>query len=84
MKNLIVLFALFVFLPQLHAQSKLNLSIRVIDNQSKAVPGISVTLIETTSKNRINSKTNAVGVVSFELNYGNEWAVNILEMKNCD
>lgn len=36
MKNLLVLFALFVFLPQLHAQSKLNLSIRVIDNQSKA------------------------------------------------
>lgn len=84
MKNLLVLFALFVFGPQLHAQSKLNLSIRVIDNQSKVVPGISVTLIETTSKNRINSKTNAVGVVSFELNYGNEWAVNISEMKNCD
>ena len=84
MKNLLVVLALFVFGPQLHAQSKLNLSIRVIDNQSKAVPGISVTLIETTSKKRINSKTNAVGVVSFELNYGNEWAVNILEMKNCD
>jgi hypothetical protein len=82
MKNLLVVLALFVFAPQLQAQSKLNLSIRVIDNQSKAVAGISVTLIETTSKKRINSKTNAVGVVSFELNYGNEWAVNISEMKN--
>jgi len=83
MNKILVFLAFYVFLPQMYAQSKLTLSIRVLDNQSRAVQDISVTLIETTSKKRINSKTNASGVVTFELTYGIEWAVNILEMKNC-
>ena len=58
-------------------------TIKVTDNQQKPMPNIPVTLIETTTKQRVSKNTNAKGEVVFEIKTGKEWAVNILEMKNC-
>ncbi len=84
MKNLLLLISLLFIIPQMNAQSTVNYTLKVIDNKSNPVSEISVTLIETTSKKRIHSKTNSKGTVAFEINYGNEWAVNVAEIKNCD
>jgi uncharacterized protein YegL len=83
MKNLFILLGLLLFTPIVSAQTRLDFTLHVIDNHSKPVAGISVTLIETTSKKRINSSTNKEGVVAFQINYGSEWALNVGEMKNC-
>jgi hypothetical protein len=83
MKNLFIFLGLLLFSPIVSAQTRLDFTLNVIDNHSKPVTGISVTLIETTSKKRINSITNKEGVVAFQINYGSEWALNVAEMKNC-
>lgn len=83
MKNLLILLGLLLFTPIVSAQTRLDFTLHVIDNHSKPVAGISVTLIETSSKKRINSRTNKEGVVAFQINYGDEWALNVGEMKNC-
>ncbi len=77
------MLGLLLFTPIVSAQTRLDFTLNVIDNHSKPVAGISVTLIETTSKKRINSITNKEGVVAFQINYGSEWALNVGEMKNC-
>ena len=61
----------------------LFIKIKVINNQQDPMSNIPVTLIETTTKKRISKNTNAKGEVVFEIKTGKEWAVNILEMKNC-
>jgi uncharacterized protein YegL len=83
MKNLFILLGLLLFTSIVSAQTRLDFTLHVIDNHSKPVAGISVTLIETTSKKRINSSTNKEGVVAFQINYGSEWSLNVAEMKNC-
>ena len=83
MKNLFILLGLLLFSSIVSAQTRLDFTLNVIDNHSNPVTGISVTLIETTSKKRINSSTNKEGVVAFQINYGSEWALNVGEMKNC-
>lgn len=83
MKNLFILLGLLLFTSIVSAQTRLDFTLHVIDNHSKPVAGISVTLIETTSKKRINSNTNKEGVVAFQINYGSEWSLNVAEMKNC-
>jgi von Willebrand factor type A domain len=82
MKNLLIFLGLF-YSSQIISQSKINYYLKVVDNKKNPLSEISVSLIETTTKKRINSKTNG-GSVSFEINYGKEWAVNVGEMKNCD
>ena len=78
MKNLLILLGLLLFTPIVSAQTRLDFTLHVIDNHSKPVAGISVTLIETTSKKRINSSTNKEGVVAFQINYGSEWLWRVL------
>ena len=77
------MLGLLLFTSIVSAQTRLDFTLHVIDNHSKPVAGISVTLIETTSKKRINSSTNKEGVVAFQINYGSEWSLNVAEMKNC-
>ena len=83
MRNLFILLGLLLFTPIASAQTRLDFTLNVIDNHSKPIAGISVSLIETTSKKRINSSTNKEGIVAFQINYGSEWALNVGEMKNC-
>ena len=84
MKNTILVLGWLLFsMSLLNAQSKMNFTLHVLDNKSEPVSDLSVTLIETTSKKRIHSKTNNEGSITFEINYGKEWGVNVGEMKNC-
>ncbi len=83
MKNLLIFLGFLFYSLPTFSQSRVNYNLKVIDNKSNPLSEISVSLIETTSKKRINSKTKD-GSVSFEINYGKEWAVNVGEMKNCD
>ena len=78
---MILLFVSFKILTA-QAQGTTTYSVSVNDNQLKPLGNIPVSLIETTSKDRISKNTNAQGKVSFELNSGREWAVNILKMKD--
>lgn len=84
MKKTILLLGWLLFVMcTTSAQSKMNFKLQVLDNQSNPVADLSVSLIETTSKKRIHSKTRADGSINFEINYGREWSVNVGEMKNC-
>ena len=83
MKILLIYLGFLFYSLQINSQSKVVYELKVIDNKNYPLSGISVSLIETTSKKRINSKTIG-GLVTFEINYGKEWAVNVGEMKNCD
>lgn len=83
MKNLLIFLGFLFYSSQTFSQAKVNYYLKVVDNKKNPLSEISVSLIETTTKKRINSKTNG-GSVSFEINYGKEWAVNVGEMKNCD
>jgi hypothetical protein len=84
MKKLMFLLILFVT-NVLIAQNntKCVYTLTVINNQSQPISNIPVTLIETTSKKRIVKNTNSNGKITFEIKEGLEWAINILEMKNC-
>jgi uncharacterized protein YegL len=58
-------------------------TIKVINNKQDPMSNVPVTLIETSTKQRISKNTNTNGEVVFEIKTGKEWAINILEMKNC-
>ena len=83
MKNLLIFLVFLFYSLSTFSQSKVNYNLKVTDNKNNPLSGISVSLIETTSKKKINSKTKN-GSVTFEINYGKEWAVNVGEMKNFD
>ena len=78
---LLILFVTNVLIAQNTAKCVYTLT--VINNQSQPISNIPVTLIETTSKKRIVKNTNSSGKITFEIKEGLEWAINILEMKNC-
>jgi hypothetical protein len=83
MRKLILILLLVSFkILSTQAQGTTNYTVSVNDNQLKPLGNVPVSLIETTSKERISKNTNAQGKVTFELNSGREWAVNILKMKD--
>ncbi|MES2592800.1 MAG: VWA domain-containing protein [Bacteroidota bacterium] len=82
-KLIILLLSIYACIINCEAQGTASYSIRVNDNQLQPMSNIPVTLIETTSKERISKSTDSQGKVTFELNSGREWAMNILQMKNC-
>jgi hypothetical protein len=55
-------------------------TIKVVNNQQDPMSNVPVTLIETSTKQRISKNTNTNGEVVFEIKTGKEWAVNILEL----
>ena len=79
-----LLFLLF-FSATLFSQAKyLRVqTIKVVNNKQQPMANLPIVLIETTTKQRILKKTNDSGVVVFQISSGKEWAVNVLEMKNC-
>ena len=81
--RLITLFLFFTVTAFSQSQYLRVHTIKVVDNQEDPMANIPVTLIETTTKQRISKNTNNRGEVVFEIKSGKEWAVNILEMKNC-
>ena len=84
MKKLTLSFFLFFTITVFSQSQYLRLqTIKVINNQQDPMSNVPVTLIETSTKQRISKNTNTNGEVVFEIKTGKEWAVNILEMKNC-
>ena len=81
--RLITLFLFFTVTAFSQSQYLRVHTIKVVDNQEDPMANIPVTLIETTTKQRISKNTNNRGEVVFEIKSGKEWAANILEMKNC-
>ena len=81
--RLITLFLFFTVTVFSQSQYLRVHTIKVVDNQQDPMANTPVTLIETTTKQRISKSTNNRGEVVFEIKSGKEWAVNILEMKNC-
>ena len=85
MMKKIPLYLFLFFTLNLFSQSQFSRiqTIKVISNKQEPMFNIPVTLIESTTKQRISKNTNTKGEVIFEITTGKEWAVNILEMKNC-
>lgn len=84
MKKSILFFCLlFNFIVFSQSNYKRVQTIKVINNQQDPIANIPVTLIETSTKHRISKNTNSNGEAIFTITTGKEWAVNILEMKNC-
>jgi len=81
-KLILILFCISVMIHIAQAQGTTTYTVGVNDNQRKPLSNIPVTLIETTSKERISKSTDTQGKVSFELKTGREWTVNILKMKD--
>lgn len=67
-----------------NAQGIVNYQVKVNDTKSNPMSGILISLIETTSKQKINGQTNSNGIANFEIKYGKEWTLNVGEMKKCD
>ena len=84
MKKLTVSFFLLFTITVFSQSQYLRVqTIKVVNNQQDPMSNVPVTLIETSTKQRISKNTNTNGEVVFEIKTGKEWAVNILEMKNC-
>jgi uncharacterized protein YegL len=84
MKKLTLSFFLFFTITVFSQSQYLRVqTIKVINNQQVPMSNVPVTLIETSTKQRISKNTDTNGEVVFEIKTGKEWAVNILEMKNC-
>jgi uncharacterized protein YegL len=46
------------------------------------MPNVPITLIETTTKDRISKNTDAAGKVKFEITSGKEWKIQVLKIDN--
>ena len=64
------------------AQGTLNYKLLVYDTQGKPKANLDIVLIETSTFQRKNFKTNGAGEVLITLNEGAEWMVHIGDMKN--
>ena len=82
-KILLLLFCVYSSISIAQTQGECIHTISLLDNKLRPLTNTPVTLIETTSKDRVAKYTDSQGKVTFELNTGKEWAVNILKMKNC-
>ena len=84
MKKSILFFCLlFNFIVFSQSNYQRVQTIKVINNQQDPMANVPVTLIETSTKQRISKNTNSNGEAIFTITTGKEWAINILEMKNC-
>lgn len=81
----ILLFSLLSFFHFSFGQGgTLTYNLTVLDDGSRPKTNCSIVLIETSSFERKEFKTNARGQVQIVLNSGKEWVMNIGDMKNHD
>ncbi len=80
MKNIITCLCLLPLL--INAQSIANCSFTIINNKGIAMNNVPVTLIETSSKERVYKNTDAAGKVKFEITSGKEWKIQVLKIEN--
>lgn len=88
MKRLSVLVPLIFLIlnPTLNfaQDKKLTYSLTVMEGGSRPKANCPIVLIETSTFERKQFKTNASGRLTFELTTGDEWMMNVGEMKNHD
>jgi hypothetical protein len=66
----------------LSAQGSTTFTISLYNNKNQPMGNTPITLIESTTKERIVKNTDGTGKVTFVLTTGREWNVNILQIKN--
>ena len=88
MKKLSVLITLLFLTFSYHLtfaqDKKLTYSLTVMEGGSKPKANCPIVLIETSTFERKEFKTNASGRLTFELTSGDEWMMNVGDMKNHD
>jgi Ca-activated chloride channel family protein len=80
LKKLMLLSVLILFTKITFAQ--ITFSLRIVDNQGKAMPNTVVTFIETQTKEKITATTNAAGSVTQVFDHGRFWRFDVLEIKD--
>lgn len=79
-----ILFPLLflLFLPEiLAAQGTVEVSVLVYDGKRKALSSVSVYFIETSTGEKIESKTDATGTAKFTVDKGKEWQLYVIDQK---
>ena len=84
MKNIISILV-FLFANILIAQdlSSSDYTLTVLDNHSQPISNLPISIIETSSYERITKNTNGKGIANFKIDHGMEWAIDVGEMKKC-
>jgi uncharacterized protein YegL len=80
MKKILTLFMLLPFI--VNAQGLTHCTFTILNNKGSVMGNVPITLIETSTKERIAKSTDAGGKVKFDLNKGKEWKVQILQIDN--
>lgn len=76
-----ILFLVITYLT--FAQGTTTFTIILVDKENIPMKKTEISLIETTTKDRIVGVTDDFGKKTFVLTTGKEWAVNVLQIKNC-
>jgi len=76
------LFLSFLFaITLLTGQTTFHLELT--DNQGKRLPNMSVRFVESSTFERIEKKTNNLGVLDMTFDHGKQWIGSVGEMHNC-
>lgn len=78
-KTLFLSFMIVINL--LKGQTAFHLELK--DNQGKRLPNMSVRFVESSSFERIEKKTNHLGVLDMTFDHGKQWIGSVGEMNNC-
>lgn len=74
---------LLLLLPLLcQAQSVVNFTMTLNNNKGAPMGNTPVTLIETTTKQRLSKNTDPAGKAKFEITSGKEWKIQVLKIEN--
>lgn len=77
-----ILTLLFLLPLLLKAQSVANCIFTILNNKGGVMSNVPITLIETTTKERLSKNTDNAGIVKFEITTGKEWKIQILKIDN--
>ena len=81
-KTLILLLSLFCASFSFSQTPKIDLTLTVKTGNGAALANTVVDFVETTTRTRISSKTNASGVANALIEGGKYWQIEILEIKD--
>ena len=82
MKRKILLLIMCIYTLTVYSTGVITETIELKDIKMRPMSGTLVTLIETTTKERMCKTTDGQGKASFIIKSGKEWSVNVLKIKN--
>lgn len=80
----IFFFILLLTVQTLFGQGKINYNIQVVNDAGEPFEGYTVTATETSTLQQNSAKTNALGQAFLALQNGNEWVVDIEQIKQAN